>query len=301
MKFKLKNIVTAYLFLLPALLVLGVFVFYPMLKGVYLAFCSYNMIKCDNLGNPLPPAFTNLDNFKRLIKDPYFYMALRNSWLYLLVVPAIQLISLIMAWLLNQKIRSKIFFRAAYYIPVITSIVIVGIAWKWVFASNGILNFLLVNKLHLLAQPVGWLTDKRLALGSVMFVTLWQGLGYYMILYLAGLQSISPEFEEAARIDGAGWKEVFFKVTLPLLKPYIALCTIISCISAFKVFGEIYVMTEGGPENSTLTLVYYIFTKAFYEFELGYACALALVLGLFVALISALNLKFFKEGGLSYY
>jgi putative chitobiose transport system permease protein len=298
---KTAKTVIAYLFLLPALAVLGIFVFYPMLKGIYLGFCSYPMIKCDDLGNPLPPAWIGWDNFKRLTRDPYFYIALKNSFIYLLVVPVIQILSLMMAWLLNQKLRGKIWFRVAYFIPVITSIVIVGVAWKWVFASNGILNFFLVQKLHLFAQAPGWLTDKHLALFSVMFVTLWQGLGYYMILYLAGLQSIAPEFEEAARIDGAGWREVFFRVVLPLLKPSIALCTIISCISAFKVFGEIYVMTEGGPENGTLTLVYYIFTKAFYEFELGYACALALVLGLLVAAISAVNLKFFKEGGLSYY
>jgi ABC-type sugar transport system permease subunit len=122
-----------------------------------------------------------------------------------------------------------------------------------------------------------------------------------MMLYLAGLQVIPPEYEEAAILDGAGKTSVFLKITLPLLKPTIALCTIISCISALKVFGEIFVMTGGGPEYGTLTVVYYIFVKAFTEFEMGYASAIALVLAFFVGIISFINIAFFKEGGLKYY
>lgn len=272
-----------------------------MIYGVLLSFFDYNMLRHTEGGILAPPNWVGLANFKRILTDPYFFIALKNSFLYLLIVPVIQLAAILTAALVNRKIPGVTWFRAAYYIPVITSIVVVGIAWKWVFASDGILNFLIVKVLHLYGKPVLWLTNKDLALYSVMFVTLWQGIGYYMVLYLAGLQTIPPELEEAAKIDGANRFQVFWKVTIPLLKPTIALCVIISCISALKVFGEIYVMTEGGPEYGTLTMVYYIFSKAFMEFDMGYAAALALVLAVFVGMISLVNVVFFKKGGLQYY
>lgn len=298
---KTKQTLIAYFFLLPALILFLVFILYPVIYGIVLAFLDYNMVRTTLDGNLAPPIFVGLSNFKKLFFDSYFYIALRNSLLYLLVVPIIQLLSIWLAIAVNQKLKGITFFRTCYYIPVITSIIIVGIAWKWVFASDGLLNFLLVEKLHLFSQGILWLTSKNLALISVMFVTIWQGLGYYMILYLAGLQTIAPEFEEAARIDGANRFQIFYKITLPLLKPTVALCSIISCIAALKVFGEIYVMTGGGPEHGTLTMVYYIFTKAFNDFNMGYAAALALVLALFVGIISIINITFFKKGGLQYY
>ncbi|MCA9795188.1 MAG: sugar ABC transporter permease, partial [Candidatus Eremiobacteraeota bacterium] len=151
-------------------------------------------------------------------------------------------------------------------------------------------------------ERVDWLTNPSIALFSVMFVTLWQGLGYYMILYLAGLQTIAPELEEAARLDGANAWQVLTRVTIPLLRPTVALCTIISCISALKVFGEIFIMTpDGGPEYSTLTMVYYIYTRAFEDFDMGYSAAVALVLAGVVAVISYINVRYFREGGLSSY
>ena len=135
-----------------------------------------------------------------------------------------------------------------------------------------------------------------------MFVTLWQGLGYYMILYLAGLQTIPIELEEAAVLDGAGPRDVFWHITVPMLKPTIALCSIISCISALKVFGEIFVMTpQGGPNQSTLTMVYYIYLKAFEDFDIGYSAAIALVLAGVVGIISWINVRYFKDGGLNSY
>lgn len=298
---KSRQTAVAYLFLMPALILMAVFTFYPIIYGIILAFYDCNMIRTLDDGSLAPARWVGLDNFLKLGRDPYFLTALKNSLLYLLVVPVIQLLSMALAVAVNGKIRGVRFFRAAFYVPVITSIVVVGISWKWVFSSDGILNFILVRKLHLFQAAIPWLTDRNLALFSVMFVTLWQGLGYYMVLYLAGLQTIEPDFEEAARLDGAGPLEVFRKITIPLLKPSIALCTIISCISALKVFGEIYVMTERGPEYGTLTLVYYIFGKAFNEFNMGYAAAVAFVLAIFVGFISLINIMFFKEGGLKYY
>ena len=298
---KLNQTVMAYLFLLPAVIVMVIFTFYPIVYGIALSFYDYNMLRHSPDGTLAPPQWVGIKNFVRVFKDPYFYIAIKNSLLYLLIVPIIQFLSIITAVLVNKKLPFMTWFRTAYYIPVITSIVIVGIAWKWVLGSDGILNFILVKQMHLFSKPIPWLTSKDLALFSVMFVTMWKGIGYYMILYLAGLQTIPPEYEEAAQIDGATWWQVLSQITMPLLKPTIALCSIISCISALKVFGEIFVMTKGGPENGTLTMVYYIFNKAFTEFDMGYAAALALVLAFFVAAISYINMVFFKKGGLQYY
>lgn len=296
-----RQTVIAYLFLAPAIILFIIFTLYPVVYGIFLSFLDYNIVRTTDIGAMVPAKFIGFDNFKKLFFDPYFYNALKNSLLYLLVVPVIQILSIMMAVAVNQKLKGVTFFRTCYYIPVITSIIIVGIAWKWVFASDGLLNYFIVNKLHLFKAGIPWLTSKSHALWSVMFVTLWQGLGYYMVLYLAGLQTISPEFEEAARIDGANKIQVLFKVTMPLLMPTIALCSIISCISALKVFGEIYIMTQGGPDHATDTMVYYIFSKAFLQFDMGYAAALALVLAVFVGIISIINIKFFKKGGLQYY
>ncbi len=300
----------AWLFMTPALLVLGVFTFYPILCGVLLAFFDFNLLRHTPEGVLAAPRFVGLENFERLVHDRYFWIALRNSLLYLLVVPLLQFVSILVAVAVNQPLRGIRLFRTALYLPVVTSVVVVGIAWKWVLRSEGLANQVLAavgagRLAHWLGRPewfpVPWLTDPDLALVSVMFVTVWQGVGYYMILYLAGLQSISSELEEAARLDGAGFWDVFGRVTLPLLRPTIALCTIISCISALKVFGEIYVMTAGGPQNGTLTMVFYIYNRAFEGFEMGYSAAISLVLALVVGAISYLNYRYFQEGGLSSY
>ncbi|MHB2018892.1 MAG: carbohydrate ABC transporter permease [Candidatus Xenobia bacterium] len=295
-----RRTATAWLFMAPALLLLAIFTFYPIVYGIYLAFCSFDMLRTNPDGSLAAPVFTGIANFHRLLHDPYFFIALKNSALYLIVVPFIQFAAIGVAMLVNQELPGIKFFRAAFYVPVVTSIVVVGFAWDWVFKQDGLLNWML-RSLHVISAPVPWLTDTRYALWSIMFVTLWQGLGYYMLLYLAGLQTISPEFEEAARLDGAGPLQVFWRITLPLLMPTVAMCTIISCISAVRVFGEIWVMTKGGPENSTLTLGWYIYTKGFTEFDMGYAAALALVMAAFVGLVSLMNVAFFKEGGLKYW
>ena len=300
-KLKFNQAILAFLFLLPAMIVMIIFTFYPIVYGIFLSFYDYNMLRHTPDGVLAGPQWVGLKNFVRVFKDPYFYIAIKNSVIYLLIVPVIQLLSIITAVLVNRKMHFVTWFRTAYYIPVITSIVIVGIAWKWLLGSDGVLNFILVKQLHLFSVSVPWLTSKDLALFSVMFVTMWKGIGYYMVLYLAGLQTIPPEFEEAAKIDGASWWQVLYNITIPLLKPTIALCAIISCISALKVFGEIFVMTQGGPEYGTLTMVYYIYNKAFIEFDMGYAAALALVLAFFVAVVSYVNTAFFKKGGLQYY
>lgn len=287
------------MFLAPALLVLGLFTFYPIFCGVALAFTEFSLLRHTAEGVLVPPRWVGFQNFGRLWVDPYFWKALSNSLQYLLVVPFIQLAAIGIAVLVDKPFFGRQFFRTAFYIPVITSVVVIGITWRWVFRSDGLANYLL----SLVGiGPIGFLTDPDFALFSIMFVTLWQGLGYYMILYLAGLQSVPEELEDAARLDGASSWDVFWHITIPMLKPTIALCSIISCISALKVFGEIFVMTpQGGPGGSTLTMVYYIYQKAFEDFDMGYSAAVALVLAGVVGVISWINVRYFKDGGLSSY
>lgn len=289
---KRRTTYIAYLFLLPALSLLAVFTFYPVIFGTVLSLFEYDIIT--------PPRFVGLSQFQKLIGDRYFWIALTNSAKYVLVVPVIQLCSILLAVLVNQRLRAIGFFRAAYYVPVITSWPVVGIMWTWMYDQQGIVNWVL-RSLDLISRPISWLSHPTLTLYAVMFVTLWKGLGWYMVIYLAGLQSIPTEFEEAASIDGASRARIFWHITVPLLRPYVLLASLVSTMAAVKVFEEIYVMTRGGPFFSTYTMFMYIFDEAFQELNMGYAAALAMVLAVVILGFSVLNFRFFRRGGLEYY
>ncbi len=276
---------TPYLFLLPALLILGLTVFYPALQAFYLSFTRYEYDLTQS------PQWVGFANFRRLWVDPVFWQTLWNTVLYLVgVVPLLVIAPLVLAILVNQKLRGMHWFRAAYYTPVVISMVVAGIAWKWLYAQNGLLNQLL-KQLGILASGIPWLTSPQFAIFSVMAVTVWKGLGYYMVIYLAGLQSISEELYEAAAIDGSDGMRKHWDITVPLMRPYLVLVGVISAISATKVFEEIYIMTQGGPRNSSKTIVYYLYEQAFRNLEMSYACTIGLVLFLVILILSILNLK----------
>lgn len=287
-----RSSAVAYLFLAPALLLLGVFTFYPVVYGTALSLYEYDVIS--------PPRYVGLDHFRALLTDRFLWIALGNSVKFLLVVPVLQALSIGLAVAVNVPLRGIRWFRAAYYLPVVTSMVVAGLMWRWLYEQDGVLNFFLL-KIGLLARPISWLGNPDLALYAVMFVTLWKGLGYYMVIYLAGLQGIPPEFEEAAVTDGATRWQVFRWVTLPLLRPSILLASTISAIAALKVFEEVYVMTGGGPMFRTYTMFFYIFDKGFQQLELGYAAALAVVLALVIMVLSIVNFRVFRRGGWTYY
>lgn len=282
----------AYLFLAPALILLLTFTFYPVLVGTLLSLFDYDLIN--------PPRYIGAQNFTRLLGDRYFWIALGNSAKYVLVVPVIQICSIILAVLANQRLRGIRFFRAATYLPVITSWPVVGIMWTWMYDQQGVINYVL-TALHLTASPITWLSHPTLTLYAVMAVTLWKGLGWYMVIYLAGLQGIPQELEEAAMIDGASTTRVFWHITVPLLRPYVLLCTLLSTIAALKVFEEIFVMTRGGPFFSTYTMFMYIFDLAFQDLTVGYAAAVAVVLAGAILVFSIVNFRFFRRGGLEWY
>jgi putative chitobiose transport system permease protein len=281
---KILPTLTPYLFLLPALIILGIAVFYPAFQAFSLSFTQYDL----NLTQS--PQWVGLKNFQRLAQDQVFWQTLTNSFCYLIgVVPVLVMAPLALAILVNQKLRGMAFFRMAYYTPVIISMVVAGIAWKALYANDGILNQLL--KIIGFSAGIPWLTSPQLALWSVMVVTIWKGLGYYMVIYLAGLQGIPAELYEAAAIDGSdGWQK-HWDITLPLMRPYLLLVAVISSISAMKVFEEVYIMTQGGPLNHSKTVVYYVYERAFQDLEINYASAIGLVLFIFILILSLINLR----------
>lgn len=272
---------TPYWFLLPALLILGLTVFYPALQAFYLSFTQYDLIDS--------PKWTGLANLKRLWGDRVFWQTLRNTLLYLgCVVPILVIVPLGLAILVNQKLRGIRWFRVAYYTPVIISMVVAGIAWKWLYADNGLLNQAL--RLIGFSEGIPWLTSPSWSIFSVMAVTVWKGLGYYMVIYLAGLQAIPEDLYEAAAIDGSDGTRKHWDITVPLMQPYLLLVAVISAISATKVFEEVYIMTQGGPLNSSKTIVYYVYEQAFQNLEISYACTIGLVMFLIILALSVVRL-----------
>ncbi|MEO1209840.1 MAG: sugar ABC transporter permease [Cyanobacteria bacterium J06638_20] len=296
---------TPYLFLAPALLILGLTVFYPAVRAFLLSFTRYEFDITQ------PPIWVGPENFQRLLTDDVFWITLGNTLLYLVcVVPLLVVLPLLLAILVNRTLPGIHWFRAAYYTPVIISMVVAGIAWNWLYTENGLFNqFLgwlatgilawlpdierltpLISKLTALQEGIPWLTSPDLALFSVMAVTVWKGLGYYMVIYLAGLQAIPKDLYEAAAIDGSdGWQK-HWDITVPLMRPYLLLVGVISAIAATKVFEEVFVMTQGGPRNSSKTIVYYVYEEAFENLEISYACTVGLVLFLIILALSILRL-----------
>ncbi|MFG3816839.1 carbohydrate ABC transporter permease [Limnothrix redekei] len=279
-----RALLTPYLFLLPALVVLTITTFCPALQAFYLSFTRYDYDLTE------APSWVGEANFLRLWGDRLFWKTLGQTIVYLLtVVPILTIAPLGLAILVNQKLAGIRWFRAAYYVPVIVSSVVAGIAWNWMYAENGLLNQLLTG-LGLVSRPIPWLTSPQWALWSVMAVTVWKGLGYYMVVYLAGLQAIPADLYEAAALDGSdGWRK-HWDITVPLMRPYWLLVATISAISATKVFEEVFIMTQGGPRSSSKTVVYYLYEQAFENLEMSYACAIGLVLFLLVLGFSTLRL-----------
>ncbi len=285
--FKYYGKFAPYLFLLPAGIVLIIFFFLPFFQTIGLSFLDYS----NNIYNP---NFTGINNYIEILHNPIFYKVMWNTVLYLIVaVPILAIFPLFLAILINQKIRGITLYKILIYLPVIVSIVVAAIAFKWLYAQEGILNYIM-QLLHLPA--IGWLTDPKYAIYSVIIVTIWKGIGYYMMIYLAALMSVPKELYEACDIDGANFLTKHLTVTVPHIMPTIALVSTISSISAMKIFAEIYVMTKGGPLNSTKTIVYYIYEKAFENLDLGYASAMAVILLVIVMIFSLVNILCFERG-----
>jgi multiple sugar transport system permease protein len=274
--------------LFPTVVVTLVFVVVPVVFSFYLSFHQWNILK------PEKP-FVGFDNYVRMFQTDEFWGALKHTVLYAVgVVPIGLVISLGMALLLNQRMAGLSIYRTAYFLPVVTSTIVVAVVWTWLYNPYyGLINMVL--KSIGIAQP-GWLTDPKWALPAVIIMSIWKNLGYHMVIFLAGLQSISPVYYEAAAIDGAGGLDKFRHITWPLLRPTTALVVMTSVIFSFQVFGPIYVMTGGGPMRSTTVLLYYIYQRGFEFKEMGYASAVAWVLFAIIFSLTLIQFRYSRRG-----
>ena len=280
-----KNLVS-YLFLLPAAIILIVFFFIPFFETFRLSFYDYS-------NNIYEPTMIGLANYKALIHSPLFLKTILNTfWFMILCVPFLVIFPLFLAILINQKLALKNIYKVIIYLPVVVSIVVVAIAFKWLYAQEGILNYIL-GLFNI--SPIGWLTDTKFSMFSVALVTIYKGIGYYMMIYLSSLAGVPKDLYEAAETDGANEFHKHITVTIPHIMPTIALVVTISSVSALKVFTEIYVMTKGGPLNSTKTIVYYIYERAFENLDLSMASCASVVLLIVIMIFSIINITFFEN------
>lgn len=275
----MKRSMAAWLFLAPALVLLAVFAFWPVLFGSVLAFTDFSLVR--------PTHWVGFDNFRYIFNNEMFVTGLKNSLVFLLIVPCVQLGALALAVLVNNQLPGIKLFRAAYYVPVVTTVSVVGIMWGFMFHEHGALNYIL-------GTNIGWLQDDTFALAAIMFVTLWRGLGWYMVMYLAALQSVPQEMQEAAILDGATRWQRFWHITVPMLRPTIMVCTILSVLGALKAYQEVDVLTQGGPMNSTFTALYYAYDQGLKHLKLPRALAASFIVSLICIGIALLCLRYLK-------
>ena len=272
-----------WVFLAPTLIGLLLGSLGPVAAVIVISFADWDVLT--------PPTFAGLDNYQRLITDTTFSKALSNTAYYFtLMVPTTTMLALLLALLMNQKLRAITWYRTVYFLPVVTSTVAVALVWSWIYAKDfGLLNFFLKS---FGLEPVAWLSSAKWAMPAISIMAVWGNLGQGMIIFLAGLQAIPQSYYEAAEVDGANSWQKFFRITLPLITPSLFFYFIITMIDAFQVFEQIYVMSEGRPTNNTITMVYYIYRNAFRNFKMGYASTQAIVL---FAIIMVLTLIYWRS------
>jgi len=281
-----KNSRVASILIAPSFIPLVAFLIIPMLAAVSLSFASWDLLS--------PIKWIGLANFKELFSHAIFYESLFNSLIFIAgYLPLVYFLGLAAALGLNKKFRGSTLLRAAYFLPVVTSWVIVSLLWKWILNPNGgVVNSLL----HVVGiQGPGWWTSPIWAMPSIIIASVWKDLGYVMLILLSGLQSIPPEYQEAASIDGASKRQILFKITLPLLTPATFFVIIISLINNFQVFDQIYLMTGGGPDGSTSVLVQQIVKNAFDYGRMGFASAMSMVLFTVLLIITLIQLRLQKR------
>ena len=266
----------AWVFILPALFGIFIFIIIPVFCSFGLSFSDWDLLS--------PIKFVGLENYKLIFTEDLFYKILWNTVIFALSTSILGvIIPLILASILNNKIRGSEFFKTAYFLPFITPMVVIGIVWQWIFDPNiGPLN-------NLLNLNINWLYDQNFAMPALIMVSVWKLIGYNMIIFLSSLSAISNSLFEAAKIDGANPIQTFLHVTIPLLSPTIFFVIIITTITSFQVFDLIYLMTQGGPLDSTNVLVYAIYKNAFEYFNIGKASAIAYVLFVIILVLTLIQ------------
>lgn len=280
---RVRRNLAAYLMLLPTLVLLGVFTVYPIVNSFIISFYDWDMM------SPVK-RFVGLQNYQHILADPLFRRAFGNTLLYVVCfVPSVLLLGLLAAVLLNAKIRFRAAFRTTLFLPYITSLAATGIVWSWIFNGQyGLLNFVLS---WVGIHGVDWLNNARYTMFNLVLFGVWQNVGYVAVIFLAGLQNISREYYESASVDGASAWRKFRHITWPLLSPTSYFLLLLTTIEAFKVFLQVYVLygESPGPNDSGLTLLYYMFNEGFSDFKMGYACAAAYVLFLIIFIFTLLQ------------
>ncbi|HFN0149515.1 TPA: carbohydrate ABC transporter permease [Streptococcus pneumoniae] len=285
---KIKDNILGYSFLAPALILLGIFLVIPVGMVIYYTFTDYYLLTPDER------KFVGFENFIRLTKDPIFLKSFLNTLKFVVWIIPVQLgAALGMALIVNKKRKGNMFFKVAFFAPVVMSLVVISILWLYLLNPNsGLLNAIL-NKVGIASQP--FLTSPKQAMYAIVFVSAWQGAGYQMLLFLGGMQNIPQDVYEAAELDGFSKWAQFRYITMPLLKPIALFVLLTTLISAFKLIVQPMVMTQGGPLNSTITMVYYIYQQGFTDRLVGYSSSIALVFTTLIGMISLVQRRVLKE------
>ncbi len=280
---------TPYLFLAPALVLLGIFVVYPIIAVVGYSFTDFDIVR--------PPVPVGLDNYRQMFADPTFWLAIQHSFIYLIVTPILIVLSICLAIVVNRAMRGINIFRALYFVPAVSGSIAIGLAWTWLFDRNGFINSVLLSW-GLIQTPIQWLSNPSMVLPIAMLLTIWAGVGYYSVIFVAGLQNIPEELYDAARIDGCSDLQKHWHVSIPGLRPQITFVAVISSLAALKVFDEIYVLTgkTGGILDSGVTIVFYLWKQAFVLGHAGYASAVAMALLAITLAFSVVNVRFLERG-----
>lgn len=280
---------SAYGFLSVPLLLFMVFTVFALIFAFYLTFHEWSIIE------PERP-FVGLQNYSDMLNDADFQRSIINTVYFTgLSVPITLAVGLVLALLLNLPLRGKGILRTFYFLPVVTPFVVSAIIWKWLYNGDfGLFNFYLL-KTHLIDQPLLFLADRNLAMPSVILMSIWSGVGFSMVIYLAALQAIPSELYEAARVDGAGVLSQLRWITVPMLRPTTVFLLVIGIIGSFQVFTQIFIMTSGGPVQRTTTVVYFIYQAAFQYYDFGYASTLAFGLFAILLVFTAIQLHLYRK------
>lgn len=282
MKKRTKYNLTTLTFLLPWIITFSLFSAFPIIFSLSISFTDYSGL------NP-SFNFVGLENFIELFSDEIFLIALRNTAIFVVgTIPFTTTIALLLAVLINSKIvKLKGLFKAGFFLPSVMSMVVIATIWRYMYSADGIINTVLQT--FGIEKTTGWLASPDTALSSIMIMNIWAAIGYYTIIFLAGLQSIPEQLYESASIDGASSTKKFFNITLPLIKPTLFFVIAINTIRSFQIFSEIFTMTQGEPLNSTQTIVHYLYIKGFRQFEMGYASAMAYVLVVIIMIVTLIQ------------
>jgi len=277
---------SAYLLLAPVLAFFFVFQYYPIVKSFGISFMRYGLLLKQT-------PFIGFDNYVRQLHDPFFLSALGNTLIFVAVAVVVGVaLALLFAVLVESTKRWAKYYRTLYFIPVVTSLLATSMIWRWLYATDGLLNFLLT---WVGLEPQAWLLSEHLALPSLIGITVWKNLGFDLILFSAAIQAIPADYYEASSLDGAGRLQDFFYVTLPQLRPIVVLVCITAVIRSFQVFTIVLAITAGGPVNATRTIVYHIYEQGIQYDEMGYASAAAVILLIIVSVLTWAQFRLGKE------